>query len=120
MIFLFPLCYLIFLVKLEQPLNLKAEKLPNGGCFKVNWKKIESASCKVKYLVKLKDAYGMEVDRSYGYNIGEMKMCNFLPHVHVTNVELTVQFRRVTKTVTAIVGGNGMLSSRKEAFTTLG
>jgi len=110
----------IVLLKLEEPLNLKAERLSNGTCVKVNWKKIKSGACKVKYLVKLKDPYGKEVDKSYGYNIGAMKMCNILPHEHVTHVELTVQFRRVMKTVTAIVGGNGMLSSRKEIFTTLG
>ena len=107
-------------MKLEEPLNLKAERLLNGTCVKVNWKKIESAACKVKYLVKLKDPYGKEVYKSYGYNIGAMKMCNILPHVYVTHVELTVQFRWVMKTVIAIVGRKGMLSSRKEIFTTLG
>ena len=81
---------------------------------------MKSAACKVKYLVKLKDAYGNEVDKSYGYNIGEMKMCNVLPHVHVADVELTVHFRTVEKTVTTTVGGNRMLSSRKEVLTTPG
>ena len=107
-------------MKLEEPLKLKAERLSNGTCVKVNWKKIKSGACKVKYLVKLKDSYGKELNMSYGYNIGGMKMCNILPHEYVTHVELTVQFRWVMKTVIAIVGGKGMLSSRKEIFTTLG
>ena len=120
MMFLLSFRCLLFLVKLEEPLKLKAERLPNSTCVKVNWRKIESGACKVKYLVKLKDPYGKEVDKSYGYNIGTMKMCNILPHEQVTHVQLTVQFRRVMKTVTAIVGGNGMFSSRKEIFTTRG
>ena len=107
-------------MKLEKPLNLKVERLPNGGCVKVNWNKIESGACKVKYIVTLRDAYGKDVDKSYEYNIGEMKICNISSHVHVTDVELTVQFRTVSKTVTAIVGGNRMLSSRIEVSTTPG
>ena len=107
-------------MKLEQPLNLKAERLQNGGCVKVQWKKVESAACMVKYLIKLKDVYGKVVDRSYGYNIGSMSMCNVLPHVRVTQAQLTAKFGKVEKTVTAVVGGNGTLLSRKEVFTTLG
>ena len=107
-------------MKLEQPLNTKAERALNSGCVKVTWKKIESAECVVKYVVKLRDAYGTEVDERYGYNIGGMNMCHTLPYIHVTEAQLTVQFRAVSKTATAIVREEGSVPSTKKVFTTQG
>ena len=101
-------------------MNLKAERLPNGGCVKATWKKIESAECKVKYLMTLKDAYGKIVDVNYGHNIKEMKMCNVLPHVHITEVQLMVQFRTVSKTVTANIRDDGLFPSQKKIYPTRG
>ena len=107
-------------MNLEQPLKLKAERTPNSGCIKVIWNKIESAECVVKYVVILRDAYGTEVDERYGYNIDGMDMCYVLPHIRVTDVQLTVKFRASSKTVTAIVREEGTLPSTKEVFTTQG
>ena len=107
-------------MKLEQSLNLKTKRLPNGRCVKVNWKKIKSAGCKVKYVVILRDAYTTKVNEKYGYNIDSMNICNILTGVRVTKVQLTVLFRTVSKNVTANLEGDRMPVSQKEFYTTQG
>ena len=99
---------------------MKADRAPNSGYIEVIWNKIESAECVVKYVVKLRVAYGTEVDERYGYNIGGINMCYVLPHIRVTDGPLTVKFRASSKTVTAIDREEGTLPSTKEVFTTQG
>ena len=107
---------LLFLVALEQHLNVTAKILSPGRCVEVKWIKIESADCAIKYEVTLKDSIGAEIEKSHGYNIASMKMCNILPKIRVISVQLTAQFRTVSKTVTTIVIDEGIFLSEDKIF----
>ena len=101
-------------MNLEKPFNLTAKRLPNSRCFEAKWIKVESGACDVLYIVKLRDAYGKEVNKSIGKNFGEVIVCNALQNVQITEVQLTVKFRNMSKTVTATVAEKRMLRLQKK------
>ena len=90
-------------MKLDKPFDLKAGKLVASKCVEVKWNKVESGACFVKYGVKLKDAFHNQLYNKFGYNIGEMRICNLRDFASVTNVGLTVSFKNTYKTINANV-----------------
>ena len=71
---------------------------PSTGCVRVKWNKVASGTCRVKYEVKLKDAAGTVKYTSEGMNIGEKMQCNIPTNVNISQVQLTMSFKTVTKT----------------------
>ena len=91
-------------MNLNNQLHLTAKRLHNSSCIEVKWRRIESAACDVKYVVSLKDSHGMESNKSVWTNVEEAKVCS--ASQYVTEVQLTVKFRKMSKTITAFVAEN--------------
>jgi len=91
------------LLNLDKPLNLTAKRSQNSSCFEVKWRRIESAACNVTYVVALKDKHGKDINESSGTNVGEATVCSALQHVNVAVVQLTVKFRKMSRTLTVFV-----------------
>jgi len=83
--------------------GLKAGKIGGAKCIEVKWNKVESGACYVKYEVVLKSASGSNEYSYSGYNIGEIAKCSFLTYSNVTDVQLTVSFKSITRKVAANV-----------------
>ena len=83
--------------------GLKAGKIGGAKCIEVKWNKVESGACYVKYEVVLKNASGSNEYSFSGYNIGEIAKCSFLSYSTVTDVQLTVSFKSISRNVTAKV-----------------
>ena len=90
-------------VKLDMDFGLKTGKIGGAKCIEVKWNKVESGACYVKYEVVLKSASGSNEYSYSGYNIGEIAKCSFLTYSNVTDVQLTVSFKFITRRVTANV-----------------
>ena len=90
-------------VKLGLDFGLKAGKLGRARCVQVQWNKVESGACYVKYEVVLRNASGAYQYSDSGYNIGEMTMCSFPTFRNVTDVQLIVSFKATSTNVTANV-----------------
>ena len=101
----------------DQPLNLEAKRIPNSGCFKVKWKRVQAAACDIEYVVTLKDAYGKEVNKSMERNAGETILCTVPRNFLVTEVQLTVKFRNRSRTVTTVIVDKGISQLQEEATT---
>ena len=69
----------------------------------MQWNKVESGACSVKYEVVLKSASGSIKYSASGYNIGKKKACGLATVSTVTDVQLTVTFKSTSKNVTAKV-----------------
>ena len=83
--------------------GLKAGKGGGANCVEVQWNKVESGACDVKYEVILKSASGSIEYSGLGYNIGKIAPCGLATVINVTDVQLTVTFKSISKTVTAKV-----------------
>ena len=83
--------------------GLKARKAKTPNCVEVNWRKVESGACYVKYEVVLKNALGSDIYSETGYNIGETRICRFAAYSNVTDVALIVTFKATSKNVTGKV-----------------
>ena len=83
--------------------GLTAGKIGGAGCVQVQWNKVESGACYVKYEVVLRNASGGYQNSDSGYNIGEMKICSFETFSNATDVQLTVSFKATSTNVTANV-----------------
>ena len=90
-------------VKFDMDFGLKAGKIGWAGCVQVQWNKVESGACYVKYEVVLRNASGGYQYSDSGYNIGEMTMCSFATFSNVTDVQLTVSFKATSSNVSANV-----------------
>jgi len=91
------------LLKLDMDFGLKTGKIGGAKCIEVKWNKVESGACYVKYEVVLKSASGSNEYSYSGYNIGEIAKCSFLTYSNVTDVQLTVSFKSITRNITAKV-----------------
>ena len=94
---------LYIVVKLDIDFGLKAGKGGGAKCVEVQWNKVESGACSVKYEVLLKSASGSIEYSALGYNIGKMAVCSFATFSNITDVQLTVTFKSTSKTLTAKV-----------------
>ena len=83
--------------------GLRARKIMAANCVEVKWNRTESGACYVKYEVVLRSASGSDIRNETGYNIGEMMMCNLPSNRIITNVQLTVSFKAISKFATANV-----------------
>ena len=83
--------------------GLKAGKIVGAKCVEVQWNKVESGACYVKYGVVLKSASGSIEYSASGYNIGKTAPCSLATVSNVTDVQLTVTFKSTSKTFTAKV-----------------
>ena len=83
--------------------GLKAGKGGGANCVEVQWNKVESGACDVKYEVVLKSASGSIEYSALGYNIGRIVPCSLASFSNVTDVQLTVTFKSTSKNVTAKV-----------------
>ena len=92
---------------MDQPFNIKAEKLSKDRCVEVKWNKAESGACYVKYEVKFKNASGNYLYTETGYNIVETKKCNLPTFVNITEIQLTASFRSTSKTFIIKVSKHG-------------
>ena len=88
-------------MKLDADPNLRARK-PAPNCVEVKWNRAESGACFVKYEIQFKNASHV-ITTKVAYNTGWTASC-FLPGmVNITNVQLTLSFKRTRKTFTAKV-----------------
>ena len=83
--------------------GLKAGKAVGGKCVEVQWNKVESGACYVKYEVILKSASGSHEYSNSGYNIGRMVPCSLASFSNVTDAQLTVTFKSTSRNFTAKV-----------------
>jgi len=102
------------LLNFDKPLNLQAKRVPQSGCIKVTWKRVEGATCDIEYLVALKDAGGKEVNKTMERNVGETSICSVLRKFLITQVQLTVKFRKRSRTVTTVISEGGR--SQRDKF----
>ncbi|XP_065054123.1 uncharacterized protein LOC135682951 isoform X2 [Rhopilema esculentum] len=91
------------LLKLDGNPNLQAGKIIVDSCVEAKWTKAESGACHVKYELRLKDALGIVVYTETGYNINEIKKCKIPGNVNITDVEMTMSFKTISKIYTAKV-----------------
>ena len=105
-------CYdLFFAVKVDKPYHLRAGKIAEFKCVEVKWNKLESGACFVKYDVKLYDASRKQIYNKKGNNIGEMKICNLTTFEDISDVQLTVKFKTLSKSIAAKVSNSPIPSS---------
>ena len=83
--------------------GLKAGKGGGANCIEVQWNKVESGACSIRYEVLLKSASGSIEYSGLGYNIGRIAPCGLATAINVTDVQLTVTFKSTSKTFTAKV-----------------
>ena len=79
-------------------------------CVQVNWNKAKSGVCCVKYKGILKDASGNVLHVREGCNIYEIKICSLKVYTSVAEVQLTVSFKNISKTVLERVSGKSSSS----------
>ncbi|XP_065054139.1 uncharacterized protein LOC135682957 isoform X3 [Rhopilema esculentum] len=91
------------LLNLDGNPNLQARKIIIDSCVEVKWTKAESGACYVKYEAKLKNASGTVVYTETGYNIDQIKKCKIPRNVNITDVEMTMSFKSISKVFTAKV-----------------
>ena len=92
-----------FAVNLEQSYYLKAERLAKSKCIVVKWKRVKSGKCYVTYSLKFRNSSAKIVDTAIGYNIEQVKICHPAIYASTTYVELSISFKRISKTVNATV-----------------
>ena len=92
-----------FAVKLDKPFQLKVKKLASSKCVEVNWKKANSGVCNVQYTLALRSASGELLYNKTGINIGKRMICSSSTYAKVTDVQLTVSFKGISKVVIAKV-----------------
>ena len=98
-------------VKLNKPYHLRAGKIVQDKCVEVKWNKLESGACFVKYDVKLYDASRKQIYNKKGNNIGEMKICNLTKFDDISDVQLTVNFKTLSKSIAAKVSNSPIPSA---------
>ena len=96
---------------MDKPYHLRAGKIAEFKCVEVKWNKLESGACFVKYDVKLYDASRKQIYNKKGNNFGEMKICNLTKFDDVIDVQLTVTFKTLSKSVTAKVSNSPIPST---------
>ena len=64
---------------------------------------MQSGRCQVKYYVAFRNSLGTLLDTGIGYNIGKMKACSSKDYGVITDVELTISFKAISKFLTAKV-----------------
>ena len=96
---------------MDKSLNLRAGKIAEFQCVEVKWNKLISGACFVKYEVKLNDASKKQIYNKKGNNFGEMKICNLTKFDDVIDVQLTVTFKTLSKSITAKVSNSPIPSS---------
>ena len=69
----------------------------------MKWKKLNSGVCNVSYNVVLKSASGEVLYNTTIENIGKRKICNLLAYANITDAQLTVRFKGISKVATAKV-----------------
>ena len=90
-------------VKLDMDFGLKAGKTGGARCVQVQWNKVQSGACYVKYEVVLRNPSGGYQYSDSGYNIGEMTICSDATFSNVSDVHLTVRFKATSTNVSANV-----------------
>ena len=95
--------FFYFLVKLDKPFHLKVKRIAASKCIEVKWMKLNSGACIVRYAVALKSSSGEVLFNMAGKNIEKKKICNLSSYNRITDVQLTVSFKGISKVVTAKV-----------------
>ena len=98
-------------VKVDKPYYLRAGKITESKCVEVKWNKLESGACFVKYDVKLYDASKKQIYNKKGHNFGEMKICNLTKFKDISDVQLTVKFKTLSKSIAAKVSNSPIPSA---------
>ena len=97
-------CHILqFAVKLDRSFDLQARKIAASKCVRVKWKKASSGACNVSYAVALKSASGKVFYNTTKENIGKRKICSLSAYSKITDVELTVSFKGISKVAKAKV-----------------
>ena len=102
-IYLSQLVCLFLAANLKKQFDLKAGRRIDSKCVEVNWSKIESGDCYVKYDMRFKNASGKYLPNKSAYNVGEMKLCNLTDYDNITKVELTVRLQTTARSIKANV-----------------
>jgi len=87
------------LLNLDREYGLKAGKNRGAECVEVKWKKVEAGACYVKYEVVLKNSLGSIEYATERYNMGELTLCSYLTFSSVTDVQLTVSFKSMSRII---------------------